>query len=323
MTTLHENGHAANHDAAEAIAALQRVLKPQMDEARVLQLIAENAPAGKARELSITIADRPSFTTEGAQHSKMVLVLTALANNINILLVGETGSGKTSAAHISADVLGLPFYSQSFCSTTSKSDLLGYMNANGDYVTTNFRRAFEFGGVFCADEFDSGNANTNAVLNQALANGSAGFPDGMVKKHEDFLIVACANTYGKGATARYVGRNKLDAATLDRFATIRFDIDESLEASLIGIDEAAAAFDIADGGTIAPGQWLKVCRAARNAANEIGAEVIVSPRAVQMGARLLAAGVGYAHCLEMLIYKGADATTRAKLADHIETAARS
>ena len=45
------------------------------------------------------------------------------------------------------------------------------------------------------------------------------------------LFVCTANTYGTGPDAMYVGRSRLDAATLDRFtlSTIEVDYDVKLE----------------------------------------------------------------------------------------------
>ena len=70
------------------------------------------------------------------------------------------------------------------------------------------------------------------MLNSALANGSCAFADGMVKRHEDFILIATANTFGNGANAQYVGRNQLDSATLDRFVTIEWGYDEELEMAI-------------------------------------------------------------------------------------------
>lgn len=302
--------------AQQLADALARQSESAMDETRVIELIQEHAPA---RKLEISIGGKPaSATPEGAQHYKFPLLLTCLANGIHVLLAGEAGSGKTSAAQFAADILGLDFFAMSFSATTTKSDLQGYTDANGKYVTTNFRRAFESGGIFCADEFDAGNANSNASINQALANHTAGFPDGMTARHENFITVACANTFGKGASSRYVGRNKLDAATLDRFAVIQWDIDEALEASFIGVEQKGEEMDLEQGGVVSPRKWLQVCRAARTRAQEMGSEMIISPRAVKAGAQLCEAGVGRHHLEELFIYKGADEATREKIAPFLD-----
>lgn len=334
METTHTNGHAhanghTNGTAAAlaAIEALQNAIKPtapQLDEERVREIAteaAEKAAASAApRELQIKIGTRPASAAPATSHYKMPLLLTVLANGFNAYLVGQAGSGKTHAAHAAAEILGLEYYPQSFGPTTSKSDVQGYMTAQGTYVPSQLRRAFENGGLFLADEIDAGNAGANTYLNASLANGVAGYPDGTIHKHDDFLAVAAANTIGKGADGKYVGRNKQDGALIDRFFLIFWDIDPSIEAREAGVLEAPPEFDMMKGGEITPAQWLKVCRAARERAAEIQSELIISPRAVKMGAQLCTAGIGYDILCDGLIFKGADATTRAKLAPAMEAA---
>jgi cobaltochelatase CobS len=67
------------------------------------------------------------------------------------------------------------------------------------------------------------------------------FPDGMVKRHADFLAVASANTFGRGPDRKYVGRQAIDLATLDRFTVEYIDVDQALEHTLClatGLDAA-------------------------------------------------------------------------------------
>ena len=53
-------------------------------------------------------------------------------------------------------------------------------------------------------------------------------------RHKDFICIAAANTVGLGADRQFSGRNKLDAATLDRFAIgkIMMDYDPEVEMQL-------------------------------------------------------------------------------------------
>ena len=54
-------------------------------------------------------------------------------------------------------------------------------------------------------------------ITTALSNGYLYNPINgeTVKQHEDFIMVGCANTCGKGADAVYTGRNRLDGAFLE------------------------------------------------------------------------------------------------------------
>lgn len=226
---------------------------------------------------------------KGVQHNQFENLLTVTGTGQASLLVGPAGTGKTHAADQVAQAFGLKFYSIAVGAQTSKSDLVGYMDANHNYVRTQFREAYEHGGLFLLDEADAGNSNVLILLNAALSNGYMAFPDGMVARHEDFRMVATANTYGHGASRQYVGRNQLDAATLDRFVTIAWDIDPKVEAALAG--------DRADGK-----KWYGVVKAVRKRAIEgLGLRVVISPRATQRGAALLAAGMDFTNVLPIAL----------------------
>jgi len=226
---------------------------------------------------------------KGVQHHAFENLLKIVNAGQAVLLVGPAGTGKSHASETVADALGLNFHAISVGSQTSKSDLAGYMTATGDYVRTQFREAYEHGGLFLLDEADAGNSNVLILLNAALSNGQMAFPDGMVSAHADFRMVATANTYGNGASRQYVGRNQLDAATLDRFATLEWNIDDKVEASLAG--------------TTAEGKkWLGVVRAVRKrVVDELQLRVVISPRATQRGAILLAAGLSFDDVLKIAL----------------------
>jgi len=234
----------------------------------------------------------------GVQHNQFDNLLKTVGANLPVLLVGPAGTGKTYSAYEVGSAFGLEFHSISVGSQTSKSDLVGYKDANGNYHTTQFRQAYEFGGMFLLDEADAGNSNVLILLNAALSNGYMAFPDGMVPKHEDFRMVATANTFGHGASRQYVGRNQLDAATLDRFVTITWDIDDRVEASLAGTE--------VDGK-----KWLAVVRAVRKKAiDELELRVVISPRATLRGATLLAAGMPFEDVLPIALTGNMPATER-------------
>lgn len=170
---------------------------------------------------------------EGLAHEMTEKVLKYIGARMPLLLVGHAGSGKTHIAIQCAKTLGLKYYSISVNEQTSKSDFLGYNDANGKLVKTNFRKAYEKGGVFIIDEIDAGNPNILTVVNSALSNDTCPFPDGMVNRHSDFVCVCTANTFGEGESLQYIGRNILDAATRDRFATLFIDYSSGLEKVLV------------------------------------------------------------------------------------------
>lgn len=240
---------------------------------------------GKSSTIHIKIGNLPKVEIEGAVHEKFADIVKHVAIRDHVMLVGPAGSGKTTTCEQVATALELDFYCKSVCSQTSKAELLGYQDANGNYVSTDFRTAYENGGVFVLDEIDAGNPNVIAVLNSALANGVCSFADGMVKKHSDFVLIACANTFGMGADRMYVGRNQLDAATLDRFSVIDFGYDENLEILISGNETFAKCIQ----------EMRREMKAER---------VVISPRATIQGAKLLAAGFNHKYVFDVRVSKG-------------------
>lgn len=225
---------------------------------------------------------------KGLKHKKLKQLIKLVSANLNVLMVGMAGTGKTKGASQVAEALGLPFYCISVGSQTSKSDILGYQDANGNYVRTAFREAYENGGVFVMDEIDAGNSNVLIVLNSALANDICSFPDKMVERHKDFRFIATANTYGNGADRTYVGRNQLDGATLDRFVVLDWQIDEALERALVKNYELGEV-------------WLDTIHDFRRKVEDHGLRAIISPRATIKGSQELELGFKIDDVIESVI----------------------
>jgi MoxR-like ATPase len=141
--------------------------------------------------------------------------------------------------------------------------------------------------VFLFDEIDASSASAVLAFNAALANGVCNFPDKIVERHADFICIAAANTFGLGATSEYVGRMKQDAAFIDRFVFIAWDIDEELEAAICGNTA-----------------WANRVQTLRQNARNSGIKVVISPRASIFGAKLLASGMGQTMVETTCIRKG-------------------
>lgn len=302
-------------DTSEVMAEFAKAISKMMviDEEKVVEIFNEQME-GKADEITSRVGEmfdefmkntKPSQTecvivpiqgeskNMGVQHKKFSLMLSVVGQRLNVLMVGSAGSGKTIGAEKVAEALGLPYYTISVGMQTTKSEFFGYMSASGTYVRTLFREAFENGGVFLLDELDAGNANVIVAINQGLANGKTAFPDGMVNKHPDFVLIATANTWGAGANREYVGRNQLDASTLDRFKMIEWGYDLDLEDAL----------------TENKG-WLAEVRRVRAIVEKNKIRQIISPRASIDGTKLLKAGVDIEDVIEMTLFKGMNATER-------------
>lgn len=157
----------------------------------------------------------------------------------NILMVGPAGSGKTTLAKSLAQALGLEFGFISLSAGVTETHLFGRVLPHSDgswqYQPGRFVQVYENGGVFLLDEIDAADANVMVAINAALANGVLANPNGKVHvRHEKCYILAAANTWGRGGDHQYVGRNQLDAATLDRFilSTLAIDYDGILEGQI-------------------------------------------------------------------------------------------
>lgn len=301
----------ASDAAAQLTAALAALMPaPGIDEDAVRRIVREEIPAPPT--IRIQIPDRPEVEI-GRQHERFPLLLQTLAVGLNVLLVGPAGTGKTTAARKAAEALGLGFSCLSVGPQTSKSDLLGFVDAGGTYRESLFVAAYRDGGVFLLDEIDAGNAGVLTVLNAALAGDVMATPAGMVQRSPRFLTVAGANTYGQGASRQYVGRNQLDAATLDRFAVLDWPVDEGLEAALVGLPAPAPALDLGRGGLMDAAGWLARVRTVRAAVEKQQVRAVVSPRATVAGCALLAAGVGRYWTEEMVLWRGMPAEARLRV----------
>lgn len=174
-------------------------------------------------------------TSGGYYHEKFEQLLTQVQLDEPIMLIGPAGSGKNVCISQVAEALGQHMYYTNNASNEFK--LTGFIDAGGNYRDTEFYKAFKNGGIFFLDEIDNSDPSALIVINSALANGYMAFPHETIDRHPDFRIIAAANTWGKGADLEYVGRNALDAATLDRFDNIFFDYDTKLEQVLYPSDE--------------------------------------------------------------------------------------
>lgn len=214
----------------------------------------------------VTVVDGKKVPMDGVQHEKFERVIKYVANDKPVFLTGPAGTGKNVLCKQVAKALGLNFYFTN--AVTQEYQLKGFTDAMGNYQETQFYKAFKNGGVFMLDEMDASIPEVLVILNAAIANRYFDFPApiGYVEAHPDFRVIAAGNTYGTGASYEYVGRNQLDAASLNRFAVVKVDYSETIENNVAGGDIKLADF----------------CRAFRKAAKDAGQQVVVSYRNIEM-----------------------------------------
>lgn len=154
-------------------------------------------------------------------------------SNLNTMLVGPAGSGKTFACHQLAESLGLRFSHLNLTAGASETWLFGRHTPNG-FIEADFSVFYGGGGVFLLDEIDAASSNLLMGLNTSLENGHLYNPMSgkLITRHKDFVCVSAANTVGKGANSQYTGRETLDAATLSRFIQIPVGYNKDIEESV-------------------------------------------------------------------------------------------
>ena len=138
-----------------------------------------------------------------------------------VLLVGGSGTGKTTAAIQYAKDKGLDYILMNATTDMTATDFKGYRSITTNiYQPSLLKDAVVNGKVFIIDEIDNADKNTLLILN-SLKNNYFQFEDELVEVHPDFRLIATANTieFNEG----YLTRTPLDIATLSRFQLLEYN----------------------------------------------------------------------------------------------------
>lgn len=225
------------------------------------------------------------------KHSKFDMIKTCIENDIPVYLAGPAGSGKNYTLEQISWELGLEFYFTN--SVQQEYKLTGFIDAGGQYHETEFYKAFKNGGIFFLDEMDASIPEVLVLLNAAIANRYFEFPNGKIKAHKNFRVVAAGNTVGSGADEMYTGRLVLDQATLDRFAIIDFGYDRNIE------------MHIAKGNK----ELVDFVEAIRTEAETNGIRATFSYRCIGMVTKLERTGLELKDILAIAVFKGMEKDT--------------
>lgn len=211
-----------------------------VDESQVEAIVERKLKSIKPTKVEVVSATATKRVEMAHKNFADAVALVGMGKNI--ALIGEAGSGKSFGAIQMAQALDLDYAVESCHGKMQSFDLVGAISpTTGSYISTKLRDAYENGKVLILDEFDRSNTETTIALNGILAGDCYGFPDGMVKRHKNFRVIACQNTFGTGASKTYASAKAQDGSTLTRFTRIEWNIDSKLETAICGDNEVTRA----------------------------------------------------------------------------------
>jgi len=264
---------------------------PSISEDRVRSIAREEAAAAERPNVTVKVGDKVETEMPGDRtHKSFAETVRKVSAGVPILLVGPAGSGKTFLAGQIAESLQRRFTFNSMSEGVNESSLLGRVlpdeEGNWTYRPSPFVTTFREGGVHLFDEVDAADPNLMVVVNAAIANGKLSIPfsdEPPIERHDDTVLIAAANTFGNGADRQYVGRNQLDAATVNRFTmgTIEVGYDRDLERSIA--ESYLGTGETADG-------LLHWAWRIRDRIDEARLRRIMSTRNIEDAARLIRVG---------------------------------
>lgn len=252
-----------------------------------IECVKDNTVELKIPEVKVKQETKQEEQTE-VRHCKYDMIKACIENDIPVYLAGPAGSGKNYTLEQISWELGLEFYFTN--SVQQEYKLTGFIDAGGQYHETEFYKAFKNGGIFFLDEMDASIPEVLVLLNAAIANRYFEFPNGKIKAHKNFRVVAAGNTVGSGADEMYTGRLVLDQATLDRFAIIDFGYDRNIE------------MHIAKGNK----ELVDFIETLRTESEKNGIRTTFSYRCIGMVTKLERTGLELKNILAIAVFKGMD-----------------
>jgi hypothetical protein len=202
-------------------------------------------PAEARRSLMVKDYDVSKFHSnerEEGKHMALPYIMALVKSGIPTALIGSKGTGKsTICKQVAEKIFGndpSKFTLISMTSATSPSAFFGRPKIGGDggVVESQFSKIMREGGLVLLDEMDAADENLLLITNSAIANRRFYNQNTaeLIDVHDTTIFMAAMNTLGLGAGRDYTSRNRLDAATLDRWSMgrVRLTHDTALEENI-------------------------------------------------------------------------------------------
>jgi MoxR-like ATPase len=257
-------------EASESIAELLDLVEAQVSD------LQEQIKAVSAPVMKVEMPDGKQIKLSKPASKLLPKVLKLLSVGACPMIKGPSGSGKTVLAEQVAEAMQCEFFRFVLSPDMGVSSLFGKQTPNG-FVDSPIVMAVKHAmsgkrAVLLVDEMDAGSAECLVMLNALFEDAGTQFYNPMTSEKltitRELFRIACVNTWGKGADHIYTGRNRLDAATLNRFALLTLDYCQDLERS-IGLQFGS---DLT---------LVKRLQEARAMLKKLGSDELISTRAIQ------------------------------------------
>lgn len=187
------------------------------------------------------------------KRSRLELALTCLIAGGHLLIEDVPGTGKTTLAHVMAQLFGLDFRRVQFTSDLLPADILGVSVFERETGAFRFHPGPVFTQVLLADEVNRATPRTQSALLEAMEEHQVSVEGETRRLPEPFFVIATQNP------ASQIGTYPLPESQLDRFMmriTMGYPDPAAERALLTGRDRRSLLADltpVADAVTLT--QW--------------------------------------------------------------------
>lgn len=176
------------------------------------------------------------------KRSRLELALTCLIAGGHLLIEDVPGTGKTTLAHVMAQLFGLDFRRVQFTSDLLPADILGVSVFERETGAFRFHPGPVFTQVLLADEVNRATPRTQSALLEAMEEHQVSVEGETRRLPEPFFVIATQNP------ASQIGTYPLPESQLDRFMmriTMGYPDPAAERALLTGRDRRSLLADLA------------------------------------------------------------------------------